>query len=110
MAVPTEEEMRRLYDGFEPHDVLDPVDIFDKLQSDFQAPSSDDARDLRTDLLSLHGLAMAVINNGAAHKAQAMFDLANDVQDQIASMRESITKIENTLNRMLGLYPESLAV
>jgi hypothetical protein len=72
-------------------------------------PGTDDPSELRIDMLKLHGLAMAVVNNGAAPKTQAMFDLANDVQDEIASMREAIGKIEKTLNRLMDLYPESLA-
>jgi Mg2+ and Co2+ transporter CorA len=109
MAEPTEEEMRRLYEGFEPHDLLDAVDLLDEMRNRFQGPGTDDPSELRIDMLKLHGLAMAVVNNGAAPKTQAMFDLANDVQDEIASMREAIGKIEKTLNRLMDLYPESLA-
>ena len=109
MAEPTEEEMRRLYEGFEPHDLLDAVDLLDEMRSRFQGPGTDAPSELSIDVLKLHGLAIAVVNNGAASKTQAMFDLANHVQDEIASMRESIGKIEKTLNRLMDLYPESLA-
>jgi hypothetical protein len=83
--------------------------FFDELRGSFLGSSQDDAPELRSDMLKLHGLAMAVVNNGAAPKAQAMFDLANDVQAEIFSLKESIVKIEKTMNRLMDLYPESLS-
>ena len=64
--------------------------------------------ELRTNLLKLHELAMAVVNNGARGQASEMFDLAMDSEEQVSHMMTNLEQIQDTLAKLIALYPESL--
>ncbi len=88
--------------------MLSPVDSFDALRGylndreDFQAP------EIRGELLKLHGLAMKVIGAGARGGATEMFDLAEDLEEQITQMMEEMEQIADTLGKLTSLRPKSL--
>jgi hypothetical protein len=65
--------------------------------------------EIRTDLLKLHELAMAVVNNGALGQAAEMFDLAMDLEGQVSHMMTELQQVQDTLSELVSLYPESLA-
>lgn len=109
MAEPTDKEMQNLYENFETHDLLDAVDLVDELRDHLNDREDGAPPELRDDLLKLHGLAMAVVNHGDKAKAQALFDLATDLQDQVQDMRRAIEEIEESLDGLCKLYPESLS-
>ena len=88
--------------------MLSPVDSLDALRGylndreDFQAP------EIRGELLKLHGLAMKVIGAGARGGATEMFDLAEDLEEQITQMMEEMEQIADTLGKLTSLRPKSL--
>src|SRR6202047_1140738 len=65
--------------------------------------------ELRTDLLKLHELAMAVVNNGARGQASKMFDLAMNLDEQVSHMMNELEQVQDTLAKLVALYPESLS-
>src|SRR6201987_5120656 len=70
----------------------------------FGRPSS-----VPTNLLKLHELAMAVDNNGSRSQASKMFDLAMDLDEQVSHMMNELEQVQDTLAKLLALYPESLS-
>ena len=107
MAGMTDQEWETLRTGFDTHRLLDAVDELDTLRGTL----SDDGHrppPIRNRLLKLHGMAMEVVNNGAQHRARALFDLAQEVEDEVFDMLEAVTKLHETLSTLTGLQPESL--
>lgn len=102
----TQEFWQKVYEGFETTRLLSAVDQVDELRrmlgddEDFRPP------EIRQDLLRLHQLAMAFVNEGALSKGQEMFDLAFDLDDQIFSMREALDAIEKTIQTLTELAPD----
>ena len=64
---------------------------------------------LRSDLLKLHQLAMAVVNSGARHQVAELLDLAGELKDQVFGLMTSLEQVQNTLSQLTALYPESLS-
>lgn len=62
---------------------------------------------LRTNLLKLHQLAMAVFNEGARGQVAELFDFAVDLQDQVDHLMASLEQVQETLSQLTALYPES---
>ena len=77
----TEEEWQHLYENFETTALLSAVDAVDCLRDDLNDGEGCRPPELRTDLLKLHELAMAVVNNGARGQASKMFDLAMNLDE-----------------------------
>jgi len=90
----TEEEWQHLYENFETTALLSAVDAVDCLRDDLNDGEGCRPPELRTDLLKLHELAMAVVNNGARGQASKMFELE---------------QVQDTLAKLVALYPESLS-
>jgi hypothetical protein len=67
------------------------------------------AAELRTDLLKLHQLAMAVFNEGARSPVGALFELAGNLNDQVFGLMTSLEQVQKTLSQLTALYPESLS-
>jgi hypothetical protein len=53
-------------------------------------------------------MAMAVVKNGACSHATEMFDLAMDLDEQVRNMMTNLEQIQDTLAKLVALYPESL--
>jgi hypothetical protein len=64
--------------------------------------------EIRDRLLKLHQLAMDVINRGQKGKAQALFDLAVELEDEVEDIMESMKTIHATVTQLTALYPPSL--
>ena len=109
MSKPTSDEMQKLYENFETTRLLSAVDSVDALSGHLNDGENCEPPEIRDDLLKLHGMAMAVVNNGDKVQAQAFFDLAVDLQSQVWDMKEMLVKIEAVLNDLVNLYPESLS-
>ena len=60
--------------------------------------------ELRTDLLKLHELAIAVVNNGARGQVSKMFDLAMNLDEQVSHMMNELEQVQNTLAKPVALY------
>lgn len=109
MATMTNEEWQHLYENFETYALLDAVDAVDRLRDDLNDGDHGRPPELRINLLKLHGLAMAVVNQGAVSQAPEMFDLAMDLDEQVSQMITQLEHIQDTLSQLVALYPESLA-
>ena len=108
MTTMTDEEWQHLYENFETTELLSAVDTVDSLRDDLNDGEYSRPPELRTNLLKLHELAMAVVNNGARGQASEMFDLAMDLEEQVSHMRTNLEQIQDTLAKLIALYPESL--
>ena len=63
---------------------------------------------LRTDLLKLHQLAMAVINEGSRSQVAYLFELTSDLDERVSHMMTNLEEVQETLSRLTALYPDSL--
>jgi hypothetical protein len=79
------EEWQHLYENFETTALLSAVDAVDCLRDDLNDGEGCRPPELRTDLLKLHELAMAVVNNGAMNELE---------------------QVQDTLAKLVALYPE----
>ena len=82
------EEWQHLYENFETTALLSAVDAVDCLRDDLNDGEGCRPPELRTDLLKLHELAMAVVNNGAMNELE---------------------QVQDTLAKLVALYPDSLS-
>jgi len=105
----TEEEWQHLYENFETTALLSAVDAVDCLRDDLNDGEGCRPPELRTDLLKLHELAMAVVNNGSRSQASKMFDLAMNLDEQVSHMMNELEQVQDTLAKLVALYPESLS-
>lgn len=106
----TDKEWDRLSpENFETAALLRAVDAVDALRVDLNAGADGSPPQLRTDLLNLHPLAMAVINQGARSKVADLFDLAVDLEGQVLGLMASLEQAQDTLSQLTALYPESLS-
>ena len=103
----TDDERQALQDGFDTRRLLDAVDDVDMLRSvlanDGQQPPQ-----IRTSLLALDKLAMAVINHGSRRRAVVMFTLALELEEEVANLLEAVTRLHETLVTLTNLRPDSL--
>ena len=51
---------------------------------------------------------MDVVNHGVTSRAQALFELAIEIEDQLLNISEALEKIQDTIGKLTDLYPESL--
>ncbi len=94
-------------DGFGTRKLLNAIDDLGTLR----AALADDGlppSELRTRLLRLHGLAVAVVNDGSQHQTTRTFDLATELEDMAADMLEAVTRLHEVLSTLTALHPDSL--
>ncbi len=89
--------------------LLRAVDAVDVLRGDLNDGLDGAPPQLRTDLLKLHQLAMAVFNEGSRGRVAELFEFAVDLQDQVDHLMTSLEQVQETLSRLTALYPESLS-
>lgn len=110
MSKITDEEWQRLsLDPFDTMTLLYAVDDVDELRVFLNDGEHRSPPRLRTELLQLHQLAMAVFNEGWRDKVGDLFDLAVDLDDQVSDMMTVLERIRETLSRLRAQYPEILA-
>ena len=51
---------------------------------------------------------MDVVNEGVADRAQALFLLAFEMEDQLSDLSEALRNIQETIAKLTDLQPESL--
>jgi hypothetical protein len=108
MAEMTEEEWQNLYENFETTWLLEAVDHIDNARGYLGDGENWEPPQIRIDLLELHQLAMDVVNNNRADKAQEFFDMAVGLEMQVSDLIEELEAVQATLNKLIDLYPESL--
>jgi hypothetical protein len=102
MAEISEDELEAIQEGFDTYSLLGAIDQLDVIRGHL-GPS-----ELRENLLKLHGLAMEVINEGFADGASEMFELAQEIDDQLFDISEALEKLQETISKLTDLQPESL--
>jgi hypothetical protein len=106
----TDEEWEALGpESFDTTTLLRAVDAVDAMRDHLNDGEEGRPPQLRTDLLRLHQLAMAVINSGARSQVPALFELAANLDDDVSDLVESLEAIRDTLAELMDLYPESLS-
>ena len=81
VEIPLPLDLVRLYENFETTELLSAVDAVDSLRDDLNDGECFRPPELRTNLLKLHELAMAVVNNGSRSQVSKMFDLGMDLDE-----------------------------
>lgn len=99
---------KRSSENFETHSLLRAVDAVDELRDDLNDGEHATPPQLRTDLLKLHQLAMAVINEGSRSQVADLFELAGDLDEQVSYMMTKLEAVQETLSRLTALHPDSL--
>ena len=102
----TDDDWQKLYEDFDTQRLLDAVDEVDMLRGVL----GDDGHrppEIRDRLLRLHGLAVAVVNEGSQREAPELFDLAEELEDEAFTMLEAITRLHETLSALVELRPAS---
>ena len=95
-------------ENFETHSLLRAVDAVDELRDYLNDGEHATPPRLRTDLLKLHQLAMAVINEGSRSQVADLFELAGDLDEQVSYMMTKLEAVQETLSRLTALHPDSL--
>jgi hypothetical protein len=89
--------------------LLGAVEAVDEMREDLNAGADGRPPPLRTDLLKLHRLAMAVVNGGARGQVAELFDLAVELEDRVFGLLTSLEQVQETLSQLTARYPESLS-
>ncbi len=102
------------WDGLSPENfdtmtLLHAVDAVDELRGELNDGEDGSPPQLRIDLLALHQLAMAVINQGSRSRVAELFDLAVELEVQVAGMMTALEQVHETITELTALYPESLS-
>lgn len=97
---------QKFYEQFETTDLLGAVDNLDILRQELADDEDGRPPEIRQELLKLHQAAMAVSHRGDLTQAQAMFDLAFGIEDQLFTMWESLKAIEKTIQGITDLANE----
>jgi len=89
------------------HDILDAVDFLDEARPII---SDDGYRppEIRCNLLILHGIAMDFLNNGHRNKAQAFFDLAEEISEELKIAQRGIESALEIIEKINAQFPEEL--
>lgn len=95
--------------SFETTELLRTVDAVDELRKDLNDGDDGSPPQLRTELLKLHQLAMAVFNGGVRSQVPELFDVAAELEDQVNELMTSLEQVQVTLSELTALYPESLS-
>jgi len=106
----TDEEWDSLApEHFDTTTLLSAVSAIDKMRVDLSDGEYGEPPQLRTDILELHQLAMAVFNEGSRDQVAKLFESAVDLDDQVFDLMTSLEQVQKTLTKLTDLYPESLS-
>ncbi len=106
-AAMTADERQALPDGFDTRRLLDAIDDVDMLRS-VLADDGQQPPEIRTSLLALHRLAVAVINDGSHHRSAEMSDLAIELEEEVADLLEAVIRLHEILVILTTLRPDGL--
>jgi hypothetical protein len=104
----SEKDWETLHENFDTTDLLSAVDSLDALRGYLNDREHFQPPEIRGELLKLHGLAMKVVGNGPLGGAAEMFDLAEDLEEQVGQMMNEMEQIADTLEKLTSLRPKSL--
>jgi hypothetical protein len=102
------DEWKKLRENFDTKELLSAVDAVDELRGHLNDQENCIPPQIRTDLLTLHQLAMAVVNEGSRSQAEELFTLADELHGQVHQMLEYMEQISNALTALIALQPAEL--
>lgn len=106
----TDEERQALsFENFDTTALLRNVGDIDELRCSLGDREDGAPPGLRSDMLRLHQLAMAVFNQGSMHQVPALFQAAVEIEDEIDILMTALERVQSTLGELTALYPESLS-
>jgi chromosome segregation ATPase len=108
MAEITAKELEALQDGFDTFSLIHAIDELDKMRGHLNDREHHNPPEIRNDILKLHDLAMDVVNHGVTSRAQALFELATEIEDQLSDLSEALENIQEAIAKLTDLHPESL--
>lgn len=104
----TREEWKKLRENFDTTELLSAVDAVDELRAHLNDREDSSPPQIRSDLLKLHQLAMAVVNERSLTQAEEFFTLADELKTEICQMLEFLEQINYTLSELTALCPDEL--
>jgi hypothetical protein len=96
--------LEALQQGFDTHRLLDAVDAIDRVRACLGEPDA-----LRQELLTLHGMAHALINggdSGGATAPEAIWELAEDPGSELSDCIAGLEAAAATLEELATLAPD----
>jgi hypothetical protein len=103
----TKEELEALVENVEAAALLEAVEQIDALRSDLAAGETSPRAEIHSKLMTLRDLAVDVVNHGMAGQATAFFELANELDDQVFEMLDTLERIQDTLRNLTILYRDN---
>jgi hypothetical protein len=105
----TREELEMLVENVEAAALMEAVEQIDILRGHLGPGEAFRGAEIHKKLLTLRELAMDVVNHGMAGQATAFFELANELDDQVFEMLDTLEKVQDTLRNLTVLYPDNPA-
>ncbi|MDR3736619.1 MAG: transposase, partial [Acidobacteriaceae bacterium] len=93
---------------FDTFSLIHAIDELDKMRGHLNDREHHNPPEIRNDILKLHDLAMDVVNNGMTSRAQALFELATEIEDQLSDLSEALENIQEAIAKLTDLQPDSL--
>ena len=94
--------------AFNTASLLQAVDAVDELRGHLDDTGGANPPQLRSDLLRLHRLAMAVFSERSRGHAADLFACATELEDQAFDMMTLLEQVQEVIGGLAALCPESL--
>ena len=108
MAGMSDKDWETLHENFDTADLPTAVDSLDALRGYLNDREHFQPPEMRGELLKLHGLAMKVVHDGVLGRSGELFDLADDLEEQVGQMMRELEQITDTLEKLTSLRPRNL--
>lgn len=104
----TDDEWEKI-EEFDTHSILYAVDKLDIARGYLSDREDYRPPEIRDSLMKLHRISMDVVHSGHAGAVRELFDIANDLEDQLYEITTSIEYVEKVIRSLLDVYPESIS-
>ena len=107
----TEEEWEKIYENFDSQSILDALSHIDHARGYLADRENFRPPEIREQLFEMHTTAVDIVRHGSKdkEKIRELFDYANDLTMEISDLIEHLQKADTILDKLLELYPDSLA-
>ena len=101
----TDDEWQKLHDGLDSASLLAAVDTVDLLSVELGEGDGGQLSDIRDGLQRLHRLSLSVSANASPDMVDDLFELADDLEDQVGHILATVERLYSTLEAVMALYP-----
>lgn len=101
----SDEEEQNSCENFNTSWLLEAIDHIDNVRRHLNDGKNLEPPQIRNALLDLHEMAIDATNNNGA--PQELLELANDLDIRVSEMIEELSFVQNTIDKLLDLDPES---